>query len=139
MRRLLDDLFELRAFLLQRGAELSAGGDQAVSTSAPEVVQQVAASDVTGMLAGLEGALSMLTSARTKQLLAIKTSRRFLLRMVHSLNQQAGKELKFQRHGFAAVLPSITAWGAGLCVCSLLEISFCSSRCMSFGRSSGSA
>ena len=101
-RRLLDDLHELRAFLLQRETEAAAGASAALAAALPEQLQQWAAPGATGLaLAELRGALEELSGPRTSQLLSLLTSERSTSRLVRALQQQAAKETKFRRcaHG----------------------------------------
>ena len=101
-RRLLDDLHELRAFLLQRETEAAAGASAALAGALPEQLQQWAAPGAAAAaLAELGGALEELTGPRASQLLMLLTSERSTARLVRALQQQAAKETKFRRcaHG----------------------------------------
>lgn len=95
--RLLDDLFELRAFLMQRCRELSGNSNELLVSSASEAVRHVSADMAGAMLAGVNAAIAQFSGDKLKQLIALRTSPRYLDRLAAGLQQKAGQEAKFQR------------------------------------------
>ncbi|PRW59500.1 CDK5RAP3 isoform A [Chlorella sorokiniana] len=95
--QLLDDLHELRAFLMQCCRELGGNGSKLLATSAPEAVRHVSADLAAAMLEAVNAALSQFGGEKLKQLIALRTSGRYLDRMAAGLQQQAGQEAKFLR------------------------------------------
>jgi hypothetical protein len=73
-----DDLQELRAFLLHRGAELKGGGSGSdlLHTLLPPQLQEVDAAGVGRMLGVVEGALTALNDPELRQLQLIAGSQR---------------------------------------------------------------
>lgn len=93
---LLNELLELKAFLLQRRTQLGRSV-QALHAGVPESVQQVTASQVATMLAGVDAVLDVLVGEAAKQLLLIKSSQRYLDRITRQLKAKQGQEAKFKR------------------------------------------
>ncbi|KAK9804951.1 hypothetical protein WJX73_002698 [Symbiochloris irregularis] len=96
---LMDDLYELMAFLKQRQIESRAADTMAVVSPVSEGLQQVTASAIDDMLSQAQATLASLSTASMKQLLLIKTSVPYLQRLVRSLEQSADQELKLKRLG----------------------------------------
>ncbi|GAB4823290.1 hypothetical protein N2152v2_010336 [Parachlorella kessleri] len=97
--KLLDDLFELRAFLAQRALELSgkASGSDLLGSTLPEDVRHVGAEGVAAMRDAVDAAITALTGERLQQLLLLRSSPRHLDRLVASLAHKGGQEAKFKR------------------------------------------
>eukprot|EP00897_Mesotaenium_endlicherianum_P005107 jgi/Mesen1/4624/ME000237S03659 len=83
--QLLDDLYELHAFLRQRVAEMGGGG----AGGAAHGADSLAALD-----GAVRAALGSLTARRTRDLLLILTSPRFVERLQLSLQQKAANEAR---------------------------------------------
>ncbi|KAL4459017.1 hypothetical protein ABPG75_013882 [Micractinium tetrahymenae] len=95
--RLLDDIFELRAFLMQRCHELGGKSNELLVSSASEAVRHVSADVAAAMLQGVEAAVALLSGEKLKRLISLRTSPRCLDRLAAGLQQKAGQEAKFHR------------------------------------------
>jgi len=94
---LMDDLQELRAFLLQRSAELGGGGGSSaelLNALLPPAVAAVDARAARRLLVAVEGALGSLNAPALRQLLLITGSRNYLDRLARELSRKAGQEAK---------------------------------------------
>jgi hypothetical protein len=91
-----DDLQELRAFLLQRSAELSgagAGGSaELLNALLPPAVAAVDGRAAGRLLTAVQGAICALSAPDLKQLLLIAGSGRYLDRLARELARRAGQE-----------------------------------------------
>ena len=96
--RLLDDLLELKSFLLQRKAELQKGSDihtMILTGSCSDLVKSVdSASSLEPLLTSTQAALTSLTNERLKQLLLIKGSKRYFERLAIGLERRAMQEAR---------------------------------------------
>ncbi|CAD7703469.1 unnamed protein product [Ostreobium quekettii] len=100
--QVLDDLHELQAFLAQRQEGLSEATGLVAIGVLSEAVGGVEADTLGGMLEAVDAALAAFTGQRPKQLLLIKTSQRFLDRLVKDLEQKRSQEGKWKRSAAAA-------------------------------------
>jgi len=89
---LLHGLCELQAFLVARAAEVRGTSASMLLSSAPEIVQQIGADAVAGMLEGVNAVLSSLSADKIRQLLKIKGSPQYTSRLVRSLEMKASQE-----------------------------------------------
>eukprot|EP01025_Chloroclados_australasicus_P030405 TRINITY_DN3051_c0_g1_i11.p1 TRINITY_DN3051_c0_g1~~TRINITY_DN3051_c0_g1_i11.p1 ORF type:complete len:441 (-),score=74.36 TRINITY_DN3051_c0_g1_i11:335-1657(-) len=94
--KLLDDLYELKAFITQRRTEMSSKGHEGMLSVQPENVQRIGRDTCDNMLQVVNDILSQFHNERVKFLLMIKTSKRFLERMQRQLEQQSGQESKLK-------------------------------------------
>eukprot|EP01113_Clastostelium_recurvatum_P018796 TRINITY_DN2215_c0_g1_i3.p1 TRINITY_DN2215_c0_g1~~TRINITY_DN2215_c0_g1_i3.p1 ORF type:complete len:536 (+),score=118.55 TRINITY_DN2215_c0_g1_i3:36-1643(+) len=92
--RVMNELYLLKAFLLQRMGEMESGGeslglalDPTQTHSAPEIVQAQTASSIRAMLELVDGALGILGGKKVKSLLEIKSSSAYVDRLVSGLQQ----------------------------------------------------
>ncbi|KAK1314211.1 CDK5RAP3-like protein [Acorus calamus] len=96
--KILDDLFELKSFLNQRLLEMRSEGTSSlqhlVQAVAPFVLQQYASDAVQTMLSEVSLAISMLTNRKTRDLIMILNSKRFLDRLVSTLEEKKFHEIK---------------------------------------------
>lgn len=96
--KLLDDLFELKAFLNQRLVELrsqeTSSLQHQVHAVTPPVLQQYGPDSLCTMLSDLSQAISLVTNRKTCDLIMILNSKRFLDRLESSLNQKKQYEVK---------------------------------------------
>ncbi|KAF2307797.1 hypothetical protein GH714_031826 [Hevea brasiliensis] len=101
--KLLDDLYEIKAFLSQRLAELRSGEtlslQHQVQSVAPFVLQQYTPDAIETMLSDVSLAISLLTNRKTLDLIMILNSKRFLDRLVSTLEEKKHHELKL-KEGF---------------------------------------
>lgn len=125
---LLDDLQELRAFLLQRASELESGGGGGSSSDLlnallPPAVAAVDARGARRLLVCVEGALASLNDTGLRQLLLISSSSRYLDRLARELSRKAGqegkmlaaaKEVEARRHESRAALAALAPKSAAL-------------------------
>ncbi|KAM0941497.1 putative CDK5 regulatory subunit-associated protein [Dioscorea sansibarensis] len=99
--KILDDLFEIKAFLNQRLMEMSSEDTSSlqhqVQAVAPFVLQQYTADAVQSMLSVISSAISMLTNQKTRDLIMILNSKRFLDRLVSTLELKKNHELKLRQ------------------------------------------
>eukprot|EP00249_Psilotum_nudum_P007274 c20442_g1_i1 orf=228-1967(+) len=95
---LLDDLFEVNMFLTQRIQELERDKNlplqNQVQLIEPLALHQYNTDSLKAMAADVSKAISLLTNKKTHNLLMILTSKRFLDRLVSSLNQKKQQEVK---------------------------------------------
>ncbi|KAJ0791993.1 putative CDK5 regulatory subunit-associated protein [Helianthus annuus] len=98
--RILDDLFEIKAFLNQRIMELTNTEtltlQNQVQAVAPFVLQQYTSDAIQSMLADISSAISLLTNRKTRDLIMILNSKRFLERLVSSLEEKKHHEAKLK-------------------------------------------
>ncbi|KDP24600.1 hypothetical protein JCGZ_25516 [Jatropha curcas] len=98
--KLLDDLYEIKAFLSQRLTELrneeTLSLQHQVQSVAPLVVQQYTPDAIETMLSDVFLVISLLTNRKTRDLIMILNSRRFLDRLVSSLEEKKHHELKLK-------------------------------------------
>ncbi|KAL0404980.1 UNVERIFIED_CONTAM: CDK5RAP3-like protein [Sesamum radiatum] len=96
--KILDDLFEVKAFLNQRLLELTNGEtlslQHQVQAVAPFVLQQYASDSIQAMLSDISLAISLLTNRKTRDLIMILNSKRFLDRLVSTLEEKKHHEVK---------------------------------------------
>ncbi|XP_030525693.1 CDK5RAP3-like protein [Rhodamnia argentea] len=97
---ILDDLYEIKAFLYQRLAELrnqeTLSLQHQVQSVAPFVLQQFAADAIETMVSDVSLAISLLTNRKTRDLIMILNSKRFLDRLVSSLEEKRNHEVKLK-------------------------------------------
>ncbi|KAI4300712.1 hypothetical protein L6164_034057 [Bauhinia variegata] len=97
---ILDDLYELKAFLNQRLAELrnveTLSLQHQVQAVGPFVLQQYAPDAIETMQSYVSQAISLLTNRKTRDLIMILNSKRFLDRLVNSLEEKKHHEVKLR-------------------------------------------
>ncbi|XVE75693.1 hypothetical protein DITRI_Ditri12bG0113500 [Diplodiscus trichospermus] len=98
--KILDDLYEMKAFLSQRLVELR---DQdtltlqnQVQAVAPLVLQQYTPDAIETMISDVSLAISLLTNRKTRDLIMILNSKRFLDRLVSTLEEKKHHEVKLK-------------------------------------------
>ncbi|XP_041024244.1 CDK5RAP3-like protein isoform X2 [Juglans microcarpa x Juglans regia] len=98
--KILDDLYEIKAFLNQRLAELkneeTLSFQHQVQAVAPFVLQQYSPDAIEAMLLDLSSAISLLTNRKTRDLIMIVNSKRFLDRLVTTLEEKKHHEVKLK-------------------------------------------
>ncbi|XP_034223637.1 CDK5RAP3-like protein isoform X2 [Prunus dulcis] len=98
--KILDDLNEMKAFLNQRLVELKNEEtltlQHQVQAVAPFVLQQYAHDAIEAMLSDVSLAISLLTNRKTRDLIMILNSKRFLDRLVSSLEEKKHHEVKLK-------------------------------------------
>ncbi|CAN6719330.1 unnamed protein product [Malus baccata var. baccata] len=98
--KILDDLNEVKAFLNQRLVELknedTLSLQHQVQAAAPFVLQQYAHDAIETMLSDVSLAISLLTNRKTRDLIMILNSKRFLDRLVSSLEEKKHHEVKLK-------------------------------------------
>ncbi|CAI9097401.1 OLC1v1033816C1 [Oldenlandia corymbosa var. corymbosa] len=98
--KILDDLFEVKAFLNQRLSELTNEDtlslQHQVQSVAPFVLQQYSSASIQAMLSDVTLAISLLTNRKTRDLIMILNSRRFLDRLVKTLEEKKHHEMKLK-------------------------------------------
>ncbi|XP_008241035.1 PREDICTED: CDK5RAP3-like protein [Prunus mume] len=98
--KILDDLNEVKAFLNQRLVELkneeTLSLQHQVQAVAPFVLQQYAHDAIEAMLSDVSLAISLLTNRKTRDLIMILNSKRFLDRLVSSLEEKKHHEVKLK-------------------------------------------
>ncbi|XP_027365470.1 CDK5RAP3-like protein [Abrus precatorius] len=98
--KILDDLYEMKSFLSQRLAELrneeTLSLQHQVQAVAPFVLQQYAADAIEMMQSDISLAISLLTNRKTRDLIMILNSKRFLDRLVNSLEEKKHHEVKLK-------------------------------------------
>ncbi|GAB2266928.1 hypothetical protein Dimus_001916 [Dionaea muscipula] len=98
--RILDDLFEIKAFLNQRLIELTnqetLSLHHQVQAVAPLVLQQYSPDVIQKMLTDISMGISLLTNRKTRDLIMILNSRRFLDRLVETLEEKKHHESKLK-------------------------------------------
>uniref|UniRef100_A0A1D1XL83 CDK5RAP3-like protein n=1 Tax=Anthurium amnicola TaxID=1678845 RepID=A0A1D1XL83_9ARAE len=99
--KILDDLFELKSFLSQRLSEMrseeSSSLQHQVQAVAPLVLQQHTSDSIQMMLSKVSLAISMLTDRKTRDLIMILNSKRFLDRLVCTLEVKKHHEVKLRQ------------------------------------------
>ncbi|KAK9664590.1 hypothetical protein RND81_14G053800 [Saponaria officinalis] len=97
---ILDDLFELKAFLNQRLSELeneeTLSLQHQVQALAPFVLQQYSSDAIQNMLSDVSLAISLLTNKKTRDLIMTLNSSRFLDRLVRTLEEKKHHEIKLK-------------------------------------------
>ncbi|XP_074365631.1 CDK5RAP3 protein homolog [Apium graveolens] len=98
--KVLDDVFEIKAFLHQRLTELTNGDtlslQHQVQAVAPFVLQQYTSDAIHTMLSDISSAISLLTNRKTRDLIMILNSKRFLDRLVSTLEEKKNHEVKMK-------------------------------------------
>ncbi|KAJ6795406.1 CDK5RAP3-like protein [Iris pallida] len=98
--KILDDLFEMKAFLNQRLVEMRSDETYSlqhqVQAVAPFVLQQYASDAVEVMHSEVSSAISLLTNRKTRDLIMILNSKRFLDRLVATLEEKKHHEVKLR-------------------------------------------
>ncbi|KAG6429009.1 hypothetical protein SASPL_107048 [Salvia splendens] len=98
--KILDDLFEVKAFLNQRLLELTneetLSLQHQVQAVAPFVLQQYSSDSIREMLSNVSLAISNLTNRKTRDRIMILNSRRFLDRLVTTLEEKKHHESKLK-------------------------------------------
>lgn len=98
--KILDDLFEIKSFLNQRLLEMrneeTSSLQHQVQAVAPFVLQQYAPDAIEAMLAEISLAISMLTNRKTRDLIMILNSKRFLDRLVSTVEEKKHHEVKLR-------------------------------------------
>ncbi|KAE8098867.1 hypothetical protein FH972_016900 [Carpinus fangiana] len=98
--KILDDLNEVKAFLNQRLAELkneeTLSLQHQVQAVAPFVLQQYTPEAIETMLSDVSSAISLLTNRKTRDLIMILNSKRFLDRLVTTLEEKKHHEVKLK-------------------------------------------
>ncbi|CAI8602264.1 unnamed protein product [Vicia faba] len=98
--KILDDLYEMKSFLNQRLAELkneeTLSLQNQVQAVSPFVLQQYAADTIDTMQSDISLAISLLTNRKTRDLIMILNSKRFLDRLVNSLDEKKHHEVKLK-------------------------------------------
>ncbi|GFQ05450.1 cdk5rap3-like protein [Phtheirospermum japonicum] len=98
--KLLDDLFEAKAFLNQRLLELTnqetLSLQHQVQAVAPFVLQQYTSESIQKMLSDISLPISKLTNRKTRDLIMILNSKRFLDRLVSTLEEKKHHEVKLK-------------------------------------------
>ncbi|XP_060207912.1 CDK5RAP3-like protein [Lycium barbarum] len=98
--KILDDLFEVKAFLNQRLIELrnedTTSLQHQVQAVAPLVLQQYSSDIIQTMLSDVSSAISLLTNRKTRDMIMILNSRRFLDRLVNTLEEKKCQEAKLK-------------------------------------------
>ncbi|GLT88284.1 hypothetical protein SLE2022_063170 [Rubroshorea leprosula] len=98
--KILDDLYEIKAFLNQRLVELrneeTLSLQHQVHTVSPLVLQQYAPDAIETMMSEVSSAISLLTNRKTRDLIMILNSKRFLDRLVSTLEEKKHHEVKLK-------------------------------------------
>ncbi|KAF9597874.1 hypothetical protein IFM89_021959 [Coptis chinensis] len=98
--KILDDLFELKAFLDQRVAELrneeTSSLQHQVQAVAPFLMQQYTSDVIQQMLTNTSLSISVITERKTRDLIMILNSKRFLERLVATLEEKKHREVKLK-------------------------------------------
>ncbi|XP_050244710.1 CDK5RAP3-like protein [Quercus robur] len=98
--KILDDLHEVKAFLNQRLAEVKNGEtlslQHQVQAVAPFVLQQYTPDAMETMLSDISLVISLLTNRKTRDLILILNSKRFLDRLVTTLEEKKHHEVKLK-------------------------------------------
>ncbi|KAM7269997.1 hypothetical protein ACFE04_029211 [Oxalis oulophora] len=98
--KILDDLYEIKAFLFQRVAELknvdTLSLQNQVQSVAPLVLQQYTSDVIEKMLSDITIAISLLTNRKTRDLIMILNSKRFLDRLASQLEEKKHHEVKLK-------------------------------------------
>ncbi|XP_024031180.1 CDK5RAP3-like protein [Morus notabilis] len=98
--QILDDLYEIKSFLNQRLMELKSevtlSLQHQVQAVAPFALQQYAPDAIETMLSDVSLAISFLTDRKTRDLIMILNSKRFLDRLVSTLEEKKHHEVKLK-------------------------------------------
>ncbi|XP_027071246.2 CDK5RAP3 protein homolog isoform X1 [Coffea arabica] len=98
--KILDDLFEVKAFLNQRLSELTneetLSLQHQVQAVAPFVLQQYSSDSIQPMVSDVSLVISLLTNRKTRDLIMILNSKRFLDRLVKTLEEKKHHEIKLK-------------------------------------------
>ncbi|KAJ0028072.1 hypothetical protein Pint_36545 [Pistacia integerrima] len=98
--KILDDLNEIKAFLNQRlvemGSQETLSLRNQVQSVAPLVLQQYTTDVIETMLSDVRSAISLLTNRKTWDLIMILNSKRFLDRLVNTLEEKKHHEVKLK-------------------------------------------
>ncbi|KAK6289657.1 hypothetical protein POUND7_001198 [Theobroma cacao] len=98
--KILDDLYEMKAFLNQRLVELrnedTLSLQNQVQAVAPLVLQQYTPDAIETMISDVSLAVSLLTNRKTRDLIMILNSKRFLDRIVSTLEEKKHHEVKLK-------------------------------------------
>ncbi|XP_073276366.1 CDK5RAP3 protein homolog isoform X1 [Primulina huaijiensis] len=98
--KILDDLFEAKAFLNQRFLELTneetLSLQHQVQSVAPFVLQQYTSDSIQAIVTDVSSAISLLTNRKTRDLIMILNSKRFLDRLVSTLEEKKHHEVKLK-------------------------------------------
>ncbi|XP_021283493.1 CDK5RAP3-like protein [Herrania umbratica] len=98
--KILDDLYEMKAFLNQRLVELrnedTLSLQNQVQAVAPLVLQQYTPDAIETMISDVSLAVSLLTNRKTRDLIMILNSKRFLDRLVSTLEEKKHHEVKLK-------------------------------------------
>ncbi|PON81056.1 CDK5RAP3-like protein [Trema orientale] len=98
--KILDDLYEVKSFLSQRLNELKSEEtlslQHQVQAVAPFVLQQYAPDAIETMLSDVSSAISLLTNKKTRDLIMILNSKRFLDRLATTLEEKKHHEVKLK-------------------------------------------
>ncbi|XP_027173193.1 CDK5RAP3-like protein isoform X2 [Coffea eugenioides] len=98
--KILDDLFEVKAFLNQRLSELTneetLSLQHQVQAVAPFVLQQYSSDSIQPMVSDVSLVISLLTNRKTRDLIMILNSKRFLDRLVKTLEDKKHHEIKLK-------------------------------------------
>ncbi|XP_031286986.1 CDK5RAP3-like protein [Pistacia vera] len=98
--KILDDLNEIKAFLNQRlvemGSQETLSLRNQVQSVAPLVLQQYTTDVIETMLSDVRSAISLLTNRKTRDLIMILNSKRFLDRLVNTLEEKKHHEVKLK-------------------------------------------
>jgi len=97
---ILDDLLEVKSFLTQRLGEMrnadTSSLQHQVQAVSPFVLQQHAPDSLENMLVEVSSAISLLTNQKTLDLIMILNSKRFLDRLVSTLEEKKHHEVKLR-------------------------------------------
>ncbi|XP_027067264.1 CDK5RAP3 protein homolog isoform X1 [Coffea arabica] len=98
--KILDDLFEVKAFLNQRLSELTneetLSLQHQVQAVASFVLQQYSSDSIQPMVSDVSLVISLLTNRKTRDLIMILNSKRFLDRLVKTLEEKKHHEIKLK-------------------------------------------
>ncbi|XWS66423.1 hypothetical protein CRYUN_Cryun05aG0198000 [Craigia yunnanensis] len=98
--KILDDLYEMKAFLNLRLVELrnedTLSLQNQVQAVAPLVLQQYTPDAIQTMISDVSFAISLLTNRKTRDLIMILNSKRFLDRLVNTLEEKKHHEVKLK-------------------------------------------
>ncbi|KAJ0088704.1 hypothetical protein Patl1_33054 [Pistacia atlantica] len=98
--KILDDLNEIKAFLNQRlvemGSQETLSLRNQVQSVASLVLQQYTTDVIETMLSDVRSAISLLTNRKTRDLIMILNSKRFLDRLVNTLEEKKHHEVKLK-------------------------------------------
>ncbi|XP_019098080.1 PREDICTED: CDK5RAP3-like protein [Camelina sativa] len=98
--KILDDLYEVKAFLNQRLIELrnedTLSLQHHVQAVAPMVLQQYSPEIIEPMVVDISMAISLLTNKKSRDLIMILNSKRFLDRLVSELEEKKHREVKLR-------------------------------------------